>query len=148
MIFQTRSDGSTSVPTPAESVFLSLARSIRRENGDTSRRFPDPFPVLPSLLPSGAYCLSRLDTSFRIRFFLQSLAISTISTRNLSPPDTQTEESNGGGGGIETREEGEIGGRRRDTEAILSCHFCSHRRVIMSGTSKTLLDLADFVFPW
>ena len=143
MIFQTRSDGrtTTSVPTPAESVFLSLARSIRRENGDISRRFPDPFPVLPS----GAYCLSRLDTSFRIRFFLQSLA---ISTRNLSPPDTQTEESNGGGGGIETGEEGEIGGRRRDTEAILSCHFCSHRRVIMSGTSKTLLDLADCVYPW
>ena len=70
-----------------------------------------------------------------------------ISTRNLSPPDTQTEESNGGGGGIETREEGEIGGRRRDTEAILSCHFCSHRRVIMSGTSKALLDLAEFVYP-
>ena len=137
MIFQTRSDGrTTSVPTPAE--FVSL--SIRRENGDISRRFPDPFPVLPS----GAYCLSRLDTSFRIRFFLQSLA---ISTRNLSPPDTQTEESNGGGG-IETGEEGEIGGRRRDTEAILSCHFCSHRRVIMSGTPKTLLDLADFVYPW
>ena len=109
MIFQTRSDGSTSVPTPAESVSLSLARSIRRENGDISRRFPDPFPVLPSLPPSGAYCLSRLDTSFRIRFFLQSLA---ISTRNLSPPDTQTEESNGGGGGIETREEGEIGGEK------------------------------------
>ena len=34
-----------------------------------------------------------------------------------------------------------------DTEAILSCHFSSLRRVIMSGTSKALLDLAGIVFP-
>ena len=98
-----------------------LARSIRRENGDISRRFPDPFPVLPPLsFLRGLIAFLGWTRVFEFDFSF-SLWLSRLGIYRR-PTDTQTEESNGGnGGGIETGEEGEIGGRVQK----LYCHVTS-----------------------